>query len=95
MLATRYHGRMSYLHQDRQASLFENDDYLGFENYVGDRSLVIHAGEDDLGLVDNDGSRANGNAGARIACCNIVMADEYTWRGLKYSAYTTYNHYHW
>jgi superoxide dismutase, Cu-Zn family len=32
------------------------------------RAIVLHLLEDDLGKVDNDGSRTTGNAGARIAC---------------------------
>ena len=39
----------------------------GDQSVIG-RSCVCHAGEDDLGLADNDASRANGNAGARQAC---------------------------
>lgn len=94
MLNTRHRGDVNYRHQDYQSSLFEEDDYLGFENYIGDRSLVIHAGEDDLGLGGDDGSIASGNAGARIACCNIVMADEITFRNLQYGDYTR-SHSHW
>lgn len=36
------------------------------------RTLVIHAGEDDLGLGGDEGSLATGNAGARVGCCVIV-----------------------
>ncbi|PVU89878.1 hypothetical protein BB561_005131 [Smittium simulii] len=32
------------------------------------RTVVIHGGEDDLGLGGNAGSLANGNAGSRSAC---------------------------
>jgi Cu-Zn family superoxide dismutase len=35
-------------------------------------SVVVHAGQDDLGLGGNTGSRAVGNAGGRPACGNIV-----------------------
>ena len=45
----------------------------GPDSIIG-RALVIHAGEDDLGLVDNAGSRSMGNAGPRIACCTIGIA---------------------
>eukprot|EP00116_Pleurobrachia_bachei_P011549 sb/3471811/ len=36
------------------------------------RSLVFHAGEDDLGYGGDEGSTATGNAGGRLACCNLV-----------------------
>jgi len=36
------------------------------------KSIVVHAGEDDLGLGGDEGSLATGNAGARIGCCEIV-----------------------
>jgi Cu-Zn family superoxide dismutase len=39
------------------------------------RTLVLHAGEDDLGLVDNNGSRTTGNSGGRITCAVIGIWD--------------------
>ena len=41
------------------------------ESVLG-RTLVIHADEDDLGLGNDEGSLATGNAGARVGCCVIV-----------------------
>ena len=43
------------------------------EQSVLGRTLVIHADEDDLGLVGNAGSLATGNAGARVGCCVITV----------------------
>jgi hypothetical protein len=40
-------------------------------NTINGRGIVIHEKDDDLGLVDNDGSRAVGNAGGRLACGNV------------------------
>lgn len=37
-------------------------------NNVINRSIVVHAGEDDLGLGGNSGSSSTGNAGARLTC---------------------------
>lgn len=45
-------------------------------NSIAGRSIVIHAGEDDLGLGEGEkeaGSKASGNAGTRAACCTITM----------------------
>ncbi|KAJ1493204.1 superoxide dismutase [Baffinella frigidus] len=35
------------------------------------RSIVVHAGQDDLGLANTADSSATGSAGARAACCVI------------------------
>jgi Cu-Zn family superoxide dismutase len=59
-------GHIDYTIEDRLASLFG-------EFTIQGRGVVIHELEDDLGLVDNDGSRAVGNAGGRLACGNIVI----------------------
>ncbi|CUA68324.1 hypothetical protein RSOLAG22IIIB_13691 [Rhizoctonia solani] len=43
-------------------------------NILG-RSVVIHSGEDDLGLGNTTDSRTTGNAGARFACGVIGLAN--------------------
>ena len=43
---------------------------------VAGRGIVVHAGEDDLGLGTGDkeeGSKKTGNAGGRVACGVIKM----------------------
>uniref|UniRef100_G4XHW2 Superoxide dismutase [Cu-Zn] n=1 Tax=Eriocheir sinensis TaxID=95602 RepID=G4XHW2_ERISI len=40
------------------------------------RAIVVHAGEDDLGLGKNDGSLKTGNAGGRVACCTIYLTSK-------------------
>ena len=42
------------------------------DSNVLDRAIVIHEGEDDLGLGGDAGSLATGNAGARVACGLIL-----------------------
>ncbi|XP_071515503.1 superoxide dismutase [Cu-Zn]-like [Panulirus ornatus] len=42
----------------------------GRQSIVG-RSIVVHAGEDDLGLGGTAESLKTGAAGGRLACCNI------------------------
>ena len=36
------------------------------------KAIVIHAGEDDLGLGGDTGSTTTGNAGSRVGCCLIT-----------------------
>ena len=35
------------------------------------KAIVVHEGQDDLGLGGDAGSTATGNAGARLGCCVI------------------------
>ena len=35
------------------------------------KAIVVHEGQDDLGLGGDAGSSATGNAGARLGCCVI------------------------
>ena len=51
------------------------DPNAGPESIIG-RGLVIHGGQDDLGLGGDAGSVASGNAGPRVAC-GIVEYSEY------------------
>jgi superoxide dismutase, Cu-Zn family len=41
------------------------------------RAVVVHGGTDDLGLGGNNDSRANGNAGARVACGDVRNSKYY------------------
>ena len=44
----------------------------GSDSNIVDRAIVIHSGEDDLGLGGDSGSAATGNAGSRLACGLIL-----------------------
>merc|ERR1719186_1854323 len=44
------------------------------EVHITGKAIVIHEGEDDLGLGGDSGSLATGNAGGRAGCCLIVAA---------------------
>lgn len=46
----------------------------GSHSIVG-RSIVIHHGPDDLGLGGDAGSQSSGDAGPRVACCVITLAN--------------------
>ena len=39
------------------------------------RAIILHEKEDDLGLKGDEGSRANGNSGIRVACGVIGIAN--------------------
>lgn len=43
------------------------------------RSVVVHAGEDDLGRGNNPASVQNGNAGPRLACCVVGTTGAEPW----------------
>ncbi|KAL3918746.1 MAG: hypothetical protein SGARI_007383, partial [Bacillariaceae sp.] len=47
--------------------------FIPLQSWLGIRgtAVVVHGGEDDLGLGGNNGSRANGNAGPRVGCGDI------------------------
>jgi Cu-Zn family superoxide dismutase len=54
-----------------EGTLYADTPLEGDSGILG-RSVVVHAGEDDLGLGGNPTSRTVGNAGARPACGTIV-----------------------
>lgn len=41
------------------------------------RSVVVHAGEDDLGHGNSADSKTTGNSGARLACGVIGLASAF------------------
>ena len=45
-------------------------------NRIINRVIVIHVGEDDLGKGGDVGSTKTGNAGPRLACCQIKEVDD-------------------
>jgi len=51
---------------------------LAGDHSVMNRSIVVHADMDDLGLGGDDNSLSNGNAGARVGCCIITEIPEPT-----------------
>jgi superoxide dismutase, Cu-Zn family len=47
-------------------------------NSIVNRSLVVHAGEDDLGTGTFDDSKTTGHSGGRIGCCVITLVQPMT-----------------
>ena len=45
-------------------------------HFVGNRSIIIHAEEDDLELNEDVGSKTDGNSGHRVACGIIQLCKE-------------------
>ena len=48
----------------------------GSTNYIGNRAIVMHGGQDDLGQGGDIGSTKYGNAGPRVACGIIEQLNE-------------------
>ena len=75
MLHSLWDGTARYLYSDNLTSLKKSE-----ASFIGDRSIVVHAMQDDLGRGGDDASLANGNSGPRISCCNIKIVDYETWK---------------
>lgn len=76
----RHVGDLKSLNAQRNGvAVGESKDLLinlsGKESVIG-RAIVVHAGQDDLGRGGDAGSEASGNAGARVACCVIGLAED-------------------
>ncbi|KAI9323823.1 superoxide dismutase [Dichotomocladium elegans] len=54
-------GHVDHWQEDRVSKLY------GPESIIG-RAIVVHAGEDDLGLGNSPDSLTTGNSGARLGC---------------------------
>lgn len=52
---------------------YHNFTLHGTHSILG-RSIIIHADEDDYGLGGHSDSLKTGHAGARLACCSIVVS---------------------
>ena len=64
-------GNIFSLDKSYPTQVFKMDDLItlhpGKANIVG-KSIVVHAGEDDLGRGGDEASTKTGNAGPRLAC---------------------------
>jgi len=75
----RHVGDLGNINSDKNgvAQINFEDDYIslnGFLSIIG-RTVVVHAGTDDLGKGGNDESLKTGNAGGRAACGVIGLAN--------------------
>lgn len=62
-------GKCATVIEDKQVSLFGDNSVVG-------RTMVLHAGVDDLGKGGNDESLKTGNAGGRVACGVIGLCSQ-------------------
>ncbi|CAG0903382.1 unnamed protein product [Cyprideis torosa] len=70
-----------YLLEDKLLSLYDPQGHNEPSRNIAGRSVVIHAGVDDLGQGvggAREGSLKTGNAGSRVACAPIVLANPAT-----------------
>jgi len=81
---TRHIGDLGNIaeHAEDGSVLVMMHDYMvmlsGDYSVIG-RAMVVHANPDDLGLGGDDDSLSTGNAGTRLACCDIGIADDSHW----------------
>lgn len=57
---------------ESEATLFGGTSAIG-------RAVVVHEGQDDLGLGGDAGSLLHGNAGSRLSCCIIGISSPVLW----------------
>ncbi|CAE6432201.1 unnamed protein product [Rhizoctonia solani] len=80
--ATRHVGDLGNIEagSDGVATISIYDKLISFsgENSILARALVVHAGEDDLGLGGQSDSLTTGHAGARFACGVIAIGNATT-----------------
>merc|ERR1712179_533314 len=75
---TRHVGDLGNIRVDEDGELegyILSDNFVAFagDNSIIGKSIVVHAGEDDLGLGGAPDSLTTGAAGGRLACCNIKL----------------------
>jgi len=64
-------GKSVYAYQTMYGNIVDPND----PNYIVGKAMTIHLLPDDEGLGGDEGSRKGGNAGERIACCNIELSN--------------------
>ena len=77
-------GIAEYMWEDPLATI------NGSANDVVGRAMTVHALRDDFGRGKKDlkeGSLKGGNAGDRLACCNIVDTTKAHWDSLDFDDY--------
>ena len=64
-------------------NIYDNLCALYGANSIVGRSIVVHAGKDDLGKGGDDESKKTGNAGARLGCGVIGLCAPFTMPNLQ------------